>query len=351
MDKLKDKIIFYFPKNLLKKIKKWYYRGILDINDTAKETEKSEFFSIGELNKITCCNFKDTPFVFFVRNNIDHLLSRTIFKLSAEFGVATKVGIELEFFSEDDFDELASKCKTFCVENNIKILNCVRECVENQYEIQFDTYDDMFLLAEHFNKLKQFLIENFKANFQAKPYYFSTGSALQLNLNLEKNKKNIFGEDGGNAFIQKSANGLIYYTNYFLSFYIKCKDCLDRYEEIFNRYVYDKGLIPAPSFNSCGINNRTASIRIPNSKNFRNNEEYLRENRENKRIEFRVPSSDSDVKLALYGALTSMYIGLKKDLPNIEFTSNNLLLSNMDYERICVKKFSFEDIEEEDDFF
>jgi glutamine synthetase len=351
MDKFKYEIIFCFFKKLVEETKKLCRCKVPEISEITKESKEGESFSIQKLNSFTCCNFKDTPFVFCIKENVDRLLSRAISKLSTSFGITVKIGIELEFFSENDFDDLAETCKVFCVKNDIKILNCVKECVKNQYEVQFDIYDDVFLLAECFSRLKLFLIKNFKANFQAKPYYFSAGSALQINLSLEKNKKNIFGENGGDIFVQKSVNGLIYYTNYFLSFYIKCENCLDRYEEVFNRYVYDKGLIPSPSFNSCGLNNRTASIRIPNPKNFRDKEEYAMENRQNKRIEFRIPSSDCDIKLALYGALTSVYIGLKKKQPDIEFTSNNLLLNNVGHERICIKNFSFRDIEEEDDFF
>jgi glutamine synthetase len=307
-----------------------------------KKEGEEEKFSIKDLNKFTDCQYKDTPFIFFVKNNINSLLPKIISKISDEFMI--NVGIELEFFSKEDFAKISDNCKKFCVKNNIKILNFTKECVKNQYEIQFDIYNDLFLLVEHVDKLKQFLIDNFGADFRAKPSYFNVGSALQVNISLTKDGKNIFGEIDDSSFLQKSVNGLIYYTNYFLPFYIKNDKCLDRYEEEFNKYINDKGLIPAPSFNSCGFDNRTASIRIPTPKNFRDRDGYLLESRRNKRIEFRVPSSDSELKLVLYGVLTSIYIGLKNDLEDVEFTSNNLFMSNYKYKRIFFEKLDFGDI-------
>jgi glutamine synthetase len=126
---------------------------------------------------------------------------------------------------------------------------------------------------------------------------------------------------------------------------------LDRYSEECNNYIHQKGLISAPSFNSWGINNRTASVRIPDLKNFRDRTNYSQENKKYKRVEFRVPSSNSCIELVLYGVLTSIYIGLRKDIPDVAMTSNNLFVSKHSYENIYIKEFGFREIEEEDDFF
>jgi glutamine synthetase len=122
------------------------------------------------------------------------------------------------------------------------------------------------------------------------------------------------------------------------------------YNKEFNHYLYLKKIIPAPSFNACGFNNRTTSIRIPAPKNFRDKDAYKKENEENKRLEFRVPSSDSDIRSVLYGILTSVYIGLTRDLPNITFSSNNLLIESGEYKEIVIENFYFSDIEYQDDF-
>jgi hypothetical protein len=355
--------IGYILEKLIKKVKpfrerlsnmvKYCENRVSNLNKDGPKKGKEEgggSFSIKDVNNFTCCEYKETPFIFFVKNNVDYLLNRAIFKLSAEFGI--RVGVELEFFSKFALDIIADSCWKFCAENNVKIVGCVEECVKNQYEIQFDTYNDIHKLIEDFNKLKQFLAEAFGADFRAKPKYFSVGSALQINLNLEKSGENAFGNgDFGALLLQRSVNGLIYYTNYFLPFYIGDASCLDRYNDVFNRYLHGIGLTAAPSFNACGVNNRTASIRIPTPKNFRDRDGYLIKNKQSKRLEFRVPSSNANIKLALYGVLSSVYIGIKRDLPNCEFTSNNLLLSNFNYSKIQIKEFGFKDIKYWNDFF
>ncbi|MDR0571582.1 MAG: hypothetical protein LBG48_01890, partial [Rickettsiales bacterium] len=290
------KIIDFFTQKILKprvinkEIRSQTTYGAFRESDNIENySSSSEYYS---------CIYKETPFVFFVKKEIGSLLKRVNDKLINIFEF--KIGIELEFFCKTDFNYLSISCKTFCKNNDIKIQDIVEECVKNQYEVQFDIYDDIFLLVEHYKILKEFLISSFSADFRAKPRYFDAGNALQVNLSLFKNGINIFSGDD-RSYLQKAVNGLIYYTNYFLPFYIDNNSCLDRYEKEFNNYLYLNKVIPAPSFNACGTNNRTASVRIPTPKSFRNKELYEKENRERKRLEFRTPSGDSNIELVLYG--------------------------------------------------
>ncbi|MDR2760795.1 MAG: hypothetical protein LBB09_03025 [Rickettsiales bacterium] len=346
MDKLKNNVIFSFVEKILK-----YLGGkLMHSPSVAGESITAE--DVGGYDFEERCRYGETPFIFFVKKNIDFLLVRADKKLSDVFKY--KIGIESEFFSAAEFDNLSRACGAFCEKNCIKIVNVVRECAEKQYEIQWEPYDDIFLLVKHYEILKRFLIEDFGADFRAKPRYYGVGNALQINISLyDRDGKNIFRDMGigRNRILQKSVNGLARFTNYFLPFYIKNENCLERYDKEQNKYIYSKGLIPAPSFNSCGINNRTASVRIPTPKNFRNKKKYEEEAENNGRIEFRVPSGASDIRLALYGVLTSAHIGLSRDLPDIVPTSNNLLENNAPYEKICIEDFSFSDIEYGEDFF
>jgi glutamine synthetase len=338
MRKVMNKINFF-----IKKVRKAPKRQALN---TMPQNSDDIPFEQNDCRQL--CSYKETPFVFFVKQEIDYLLRRANDKIKDIFEF--KIGVELEFFCESNFDALSVSCMSFCKNNSIKIQGIVEECVKNQYEIQFDIYDDIFLLVEHYKILKEFLIVDFSADFRAKPRYFDAGNALQINLSLFKNGKNIFNGEN-NFYIQKAANGLVYYTNYFLPFYINNNACLERYEKEFNNYLYLRKIIPAPSFNACGINNRTASVRIPSPKNFRDKEAYEKEKEEKKRLEFRTPSGDSDIKLVLYGVLTSVYIGLKRNLPDTVFTNNNLFIDSGDYESIRIKNLYFGDIERQDDFF
>ena len=141
--------------------------------------------------------------------------------------------------------------------------------------------------------------------------------------------------------MENAIGGLLQLTNILLPLYIYDKNCLDRYIFELNDYIYSIGKIPAPVFNSWGINNRTASIRIPTPREIFDSEKYINENKINKRIEFRVPSANANLKLTLYAVLLSIQYGLENHILPPQKTSNNMLKNGSLLNQIKIENVSF----------
>ena len=72
-------------------------------------------------------------------------------------------------------------------------------------------------------------------------------------------------------------------------------------------------------------------------------EKYNEELKNNRRIEFRVPSSNSDIKFVLYCVLNSIIYGIENNLQPITDTYNNTFIHNENLEEITNKQyFNFE---------
>lgn len=314
--------------------------------------KNNETYSITDLNKVstipTYSNF-DTAFIFYIKNNIDSFLEKAIKDLNKN-NFFPVIGIEIEFYLQEKYNnsEFYKKTKDFCSKNNINILEIDKEWGNNQIEIRFDKYTDLKKLIKDYNNLKIFLIDNFNAVFSTAPLLHDAFSALQVNINLvDKNNNNLFARnvDENNNKVESnllinSVNGILHAINIFLPLYIKNSNCLKRFNFERNNVLYSQGKIPAPTFISWGINNRTASVRIPTPKDFTKYEEVDKKSR---RIEFRIPSSDVDIKTCIVGVLLSIIYGIKNDLNIYEKTNFNVLKNNENLEKIYVKNTSILD--------
>ena len=65
--------------------------------------------------------------------------------------------------------------------------------------------------------------------------------------------------------------------------------------------------------------------------------------KKSRRIEFRIPSSDVDIKTCIVGVLLSIIYGIKNDLNIYEKTNFNVLKNNENLEKIYVKNTSILD--------
>lgn len=296
-------------------------------------------------NPIRDAKFNTSLLRFYVNKNIDRLLKEDINVFNL-LNIVVKIGIETEFYSTEKISDIKSfydKIMDFSNKNSIGILNIEKERGDNQFEIQFKPYLDLWKLIEDYNRIKNFLIGFKNISFKARPFYHDVGSALQINITLNKDGQNLFarveenGKKGETELLKNCVAGLLKKNNTFLPLYINSKNCLERYDLEICKIFYKKGKIPGPAFNSWGINNRTCSIRIPVPKNFNNSAEYELEDKKNRRIEFRVPSSDSDVKLVLYGVLESLLFGIENDLQPPEPVFDNVFENAGDLEIIGVE--------------
>lgn len=281
-------------------------------------------------NKNTCYSYCLSPLKFYLINNFEKCFNKILREFN-DYNIIPKIGIESEFYATkvSNIDIFFKKVSDFSDKNNIYINKIKTENSENQFELEFSPYIDLWKLINDFNLIKEFLLNlSFDVNFKAKPFYYDVGSSLQINISLNDiNGNNLFikNTDGSeNRFLLNSIAGLLEKTNEFLDLYIESENCLDRYDIDFNKLHHLSGKVTSPSYICWGINNRTCSIRIPTSKYFYSHHDYINDTLKNRRIEYRVPSSNCDVGLALYSVLYSVLYGIKNELEPIEQTSNDV---------------------------
>ena len=122
--------------------------------------------------------------------------------------------------------------------------------------------------------------------------------------------------------------GLLNNLNNNLLLYINNEKSLNRFDLEQNIKIKNLNKYPAPTFVSWGINNRSCAIRVPTPSDIKDFKEYILKDNRHRRIEFRIPSADADLKLVLIGVLTSILNGLENNLIPIEKTSFDVLVNN-----------------------
>jgi len=174
---------------------------------------------------------------------------------------------------------------------------------ENVFEHRFDILD----LIEEINNFKAAMkIEARKygcmALFGPKPFDSDYGSALHFHLSLHDDYNiNIFEDDeiNSNRHLQNCIGGILDVLEE--SLYLLCRNDNAEFERFDGKYM-------APQNVSWGGNNRSTSLRIPESEP------------KHRRIEFRVPSSNADPSTAILVLLFGLMNGLeinKNEYPRI----------------------------------
>ena len=187
------------------------------------------------------------------------------------------IGAELEFYLKGR--ELDIRDLTENIRRNYPKLE--KERGWNQFENIFNHRADLISLVEDIEKFKAFVKTEARkydciAMFEPKPFEADYGSALHLHLSLhDEFNINIFSdyEINENQYLQKTIAGILSLLEE--SLYLLCREDSDE-------YIRFDGAFMAPTNVSWGGNNRSTSIRIPDS-----HAKY-------RRVEFRVPSSNSD---------------------------------------------------------
>ena len=335
------KIIINYIRQILNIVKQ--YCLSITHNNKNKNDNNKKCFTVDDIlfNFYNRYDYADTPVIFYIKNNIDKLFSLILLYFS-DMKYKLKIGIESEFFITKVVVDNGSKNEllNFAKRNNIELINFIGERGNKQYEIQYSPYTDLNKLIDDYNIMKEYLINTFRADFSAKPFFYDSGSALQVNISINNDKnENLFSLQ--NDLMENAIGGLLQLTNILLPLYIYDKHCLDRYVFELNEYIYNIGKIPAPVFNSWGINNRTASIRIPTPREIFDSEKYINENKINKRIEFRVPSANANLKLTLYAVLLSIKYGIENHILPPQKTSNNMLKNGSLLNQIKIENVSF----------
>jgi glutamine synthetase len=327
-------------KTLIKKPEFKEY-GVPNLNKEI-EIKLDNFSTLQQKNEHPIYN-KSILFLIIEKHK-DDILDNLISIISVIYSFKIKIGIEIEFY----------------INNNVKNIDIIHELKkiikntdgvekergQNQFEIKTKPYTDLKKLVSDY----QFILENInnfcssnnlKLSFDALPFDNDCGSALQINLSLiNSNQKNLFSRTKiDNDMIEgdlmlNCIGGLLNNINKNLLLYIKNEECLKRFNLEQNIKIKKLNKFPAPTFISWGINNRTASIRIP-TPTVKDFSKYIEEDNENRRIEFRVPSASADLKLIIIGVLSSIIDGLENDLkPHIEKSSFDITTTNDNLEKI-----------------
>lgn len=217
----------------------------------------------------------------------------TLFQL----GLKPLFGVELEFYILG----IVSDKLLESISNEIGIEVQTEKGYE-QYEIASMIFDDIFVLIDYINSIKKRISDialNYgnTVSFSAKPFPDDYGSGMHIHMSfLDDNNKNIFNNYdtiNENYTLLNVIGGILALVN--KSLYMIISQDKSEFDRLHNSDL-------TPSTVSWGKNNRTTAIRIPDS----------HPNNRNRRLEFRVPSSSSNIANCINFLLTSAIYGIKK---------------------------------------
>lgn len=217
------------------------------------------------------------------------------------------IGVEIEFYLTSVLDNPQDYFKSLG-------LYIEQEKGDNQFEIKIDYTKDIYACIAEIERIKSLIFS--KVTLKAKPFLDQPGSAFHVHLHLENEK-------GDNLFMKEDQDEsllLLHSIGGLCSVMEKTMLLFAPYEDAYLRYRGDS--LEAPSKICWGGNNRSAAIRIPISE------------KNNRRIEHRVPCADSCaievISAILYGILT----GIEKKINPPEKIYGNAFLEQYEFPQL-----------------
>jgi glutamine synthetase len=227
------------------------------------------------------------------------------------------IGAELEFYlfplNEAEYNE------SWQAEELKLDIYIEQEKGRNQFEVKTGFSKDIYKQIDEINSLrgqiaKQSLKQKMHSSFKARPLADQPGSALHIHLHLEDLA-------GNNLYMKKNANDESDITLYSLgglcSTMLEDLHVFAPYEEAYLRYKGDS--IESPCKVCWGGNNRSAAIRLPLAE------------KENRRLEHRVPCADSDPLEVIIAILSGVLLGIKNKILPPEKLYGNAFLEQYEY--------------------
>lgn len=217
-----------------------------------------------------------------------------------------KVGCELEFYLLDLDLEIADSFLVDDFISELKKINFLsaicevkKERGQSQIEISTIAYDDLENLCNDLDCIKKLIFEtakklNSSLSFKGQLVDNDCGSSLQFNISLvDSLANNIFLKNP--KLINLFSSLLLDYTDEML--YLLAPNCDDyrRFDIEINKKLFDMGKFCAPINLSFGNDNRSCAIRIPKC-----------DNKENRRIEYRIASASANHWLSLSSILIAL---------------------------------------------
>ena len=205
----------------------------------------------------------------------------------------------------DDFEEFFELVEKSAISLGIPAETAIKECAPGQFEINLLHHDDALLMADQAFLMKRLIKNcarkfNLNATFMAKPFSEEAGNGMHAHLSIiDKDGKNIFKVNENKqpqGVFASAIAGLLKNAPDFLSFYAP-------HSNSYRRLVHNAD--HAPTTLSWGNENRTALVRLPEASNNAT------------RLEFRLPSADSNPYLVFASILASVLNGIENEF-NLE---------------------------------
>ena len=224
-----------------------------------------------------------SPRLILISKKKEYIIDSLVSEFS-KMSLRPQVGIELEFYLRDDLlyeDDFYKLILDDCKAMEIGVVGIEKEYGLRQYEIKTVPYQNLHKLSNDIILIQEIVknraneINNF-AIFDAQPYYYDCGSALQLNISLLDNMGNNiysrilneFGELEDNRNTLNSIGGLLEFIEESLVLFAN-EDDYKRYDFNLNKKLNELGKYTATSTITWGGNNRTVAIRLPSEKNLK----------------------------------------------------------------------------------
>lgn len=205
----------------------------------------------------------------------------------------------------DDFEEFFELVEKSAISLGIPAETAIKECAPGQFEINLLHHNDALLMADQAFLMKRLIKNcarkfNLNATFMAKPFSEEAGNGMHAHLSIiDKDGKNIFKVNKNKqpeGVFASAIAGLLKNAPDFLSFYAP-------HSNSYRRLVHNAD--HAPTTLSWGNENRTALVRLPEASNNAT------------RLEFRLPSADSNPYLVFASILASVLNGIENEF-NLE---------------------------------
>jgi glutamine synthetase len=222
-------------------------------------------------------------------------------KIFDSYGLTPMLGAELEFYCTSS--DLLSIYKP---KNGFDI---VAEKGTNQFEIRTPVFFNVFEFIKALEDAKLHILKfaqkkGIQILFAAKPFKGLPGNSLHIHINfIDRRGCNVFNTSCGNEseMLLFSVGGLLSYLKESMVFFAPYKESYARFKES----------MFTPVKIAWGNNNRTAALRIITKAN------------DVRRIEHRVPCSDSDPLSVITAIFVAIYFGLENKIIPPEKTYGN----------------------------
>ena len=240
------------------------------------------------------------------------------------------MGCELEFFLlrednslplEINLEERIAELKAELMQKLPAIYQVEKEMGASQIEVKTKPISDLSALCDHITQAK-IIIHQYAQNkgliasFAAQPFKDDCGNALQCNISWQDHDEQDFNQ---------ATASLLKYTNQMLPLLASKAEDFQRFDVALNKALHQKGKYVAPTYLAYGKDNRSAAIRLIDS-----------------RLEFRVPCADADPYLTIIAVLFALLRGAEE---KVKLKNSDQVYGNAFDEQYSFKKITCSSLE------